>query len=195
MKLLLFLILLTMGEAAYIASSIQQQTFNACLEQASNWQDKIDSLQGENKRLTDTKTSLVNNIGAVESQISALNQQINGGGTGPGPAAVVENKDPIPEVNSNLGTITTVDGKKFENCQLLKIEQDGITFNHSEGITKILYANLPLDIQHHFHADPQSRAATEAAKLRYEEQVRQAQGAAESSPSSASASSSAATAQ
>jgi hypothetical protein len=178
MNLLLFLILITVGEAAYFEFTVEQQTSDGFHQQIAAWQDKADSLQGENKQLTDTKTGLLKNIAVVETQMTSLTDQLKNmqsSPAAPAPASpAAENTTPAPESGSDLGTITTVDGQTFQNCQLLKVESDGITFNHSQGITKILFPNLPLELQKRFGADPQSNAALEAAKVRYQEQMEQA---------------------
>ena len=61
---------------------------------------------------------------------------------------------PPPTSPNDLGTIATLDGKTYQKCELLKVETDGITINHSAGIIKILYGLLPLDLQKKFGYDP-----------------------------------------
>lgn len=184
MKLLLFLILVTVGEAAYFEYTVQQQTSGGFQHWTAGWQAELATLQGKNKQLTDTHDYLRKTISATEIRIEMLTDQLRGvpgsnpsavrvgqAGTTWTPAAPAA---PIPAVGENIGTVTTLSGQSFQNCQLLKVEPDGITFNHTEGITKVLYRNLSLDIQKRFGVDPQSTAAAEAAKIRYQEQLQQA---------------------
>jgi hypothetical protein len=76
---------------------------------------------------------------------------------------------------ANAGTtITTLDGRTFQNCKILKVETDGITFSHADGITKILFPLLPIDMQKKYGYDPHAAAAQTAAQLNYQDQVQQA---------------------
>jgi hypothetical protein len=78
-----------------------------------------------------------------------------------------------PPTNT-LGTITTLDGKTFQKCQLLKVDADGIVVNHSEGITKILYGLLPPELQKKFGYDPHQAAALTEAQIQFQEEQRKA---------------------
>ncbi|MGH9592721.1 MAG: hypothetical protein ACRD5L_06495 [Bryobacteraceae bacterium] len=184
MKLLLFLILVTVGEVAYFNYTVQQQTSGGFQHRLGDWQDELSALQGKNKQLTDTHDYLRKTISATEIRIEMLTDQLKGvPGSNPSAVRIGRSDEawtpaapaaPIPAVGENIGTVTTLSGQTFENCQLLKVEPDGITFNHTEGITKVLYRNLSLDLQKRFGVDPQSTATAEAAKVRYQEQLQQA---------------------
>jgi hypothetical protein len=69
----------------------------------------------------------------------------------PGSTSPFGSTTPAGDAN-NLGTITTADGKTFHDCQLLKVDKDGIIINHAEGITKILFGQLPPEMQKRFSA-------------------------------------------
>jgi hypothetical protein len=43
---------------------------------------------------------------------------------------------------SSASSITTLSGKSYQNCRVLKTEPDGITFRHSRGIAKVLYSQM-----------------------------------------------------
>jgi hypothetical protein len=73
--------------------------------------------------------------------------------------------------SNNLGTITTLDGRTFQNCKVLKVEADGVTFSHDDGITKVLFPLLPPAIQKQFDYDPQKAVAATDAQVRYNEQA------------------------
>jgi hypothetical protein len=68
---------------------------------------------------------------------------------------------------------------------VLKVEADGVTFSHDDGITKVLFPLLPPTIQKQFDYDPQKAVAQTDAQERYNEQ----QAAATNSTSASSASS------
>jgi hypothetical protein len=72
--------------------------------------------------------------------------------------------------SNNLGTITTLDGRTFQNCKVLKVEADGVTFSHDDGITKVLFPLLPPAVQKQFDYDPQKAVAQTGAQVRYDEQ-------------------------
>jgi hypothetical protein len=71
---------------------------------------------------------------------------------------------------ANLGTMTTLDGHSYTNCRLVKQEQDGVTFNHDDGITKVPYWNMSPDEQKEFGYDIHTAAATVEAQARYQSQ-------------------------
>ena len=68
-----------------------------------------------------------------------------------------------PVVGASVGNIKTIDGDIYSNATLSKVEPDAITVQHDAGISKILFAKLPKDIQAKYGYDP-VRAA-EAAKV------------------------------
>ena len=70
------------------------------------------------------------------------------------------------------GTITTLDGRTFQNCKILKVEADGITFSHDDGITKVLFPLLRPETQKKYGYSPQQ------AILKTETEIQQQQTAA-----------------
>lgn len=72
---------------------------------------------------------------------------------------------------SSIGTITTLDHKTYTNCKVLKVEKDGVTFNHDEGITKILYPMMPPDLQKQFGYTPEAAVAETEAEIRARQQA------------------------
>jgi hypothetical protein len=79
-----------------------------------------------------------------------------------------------PPPTNNLGTITTQDGRTFQNCRVIKVKTDGIVVSYSEGITEIKYALLPPDLQKKFGFDPRQAAALTQAQLQYQEEQKNA---------------------
>jgi hypothetical protein len=77
--------------------------------------------------------------------------------------------------NSPVGTtIATLDGRTFQDCKILKVESDGITFSHSEGITKVLFPLLRPEMQKQYGYDAHAAVAQTTAQINYQEQVQQA---------------------
>jgi hypothetical protein len=72
--------------------------------------------------------------------------------------------------SASIGNITTLDNHTYINCKVLKVEQDGVTFSHDEGITKIPYPMMPPDIQAKFGYSPQQAVAQTEAEIRAEQQ-------------------------
>jgi hypothetical protein len=72
--------------------------------------------------------------------------------------------------SNNLGTVTTLDGRTFQNCKVLKVESDGVTFSHDDGITKVLFPLLPPAVQKQFDYNPQKAVAQTEAQVRYDQQ-------------------------
>jgi hypothetical protein len=75
-----------------------------------------------------------------------------------------------PSDPNNLGTINTLDSRTYHNCKLLKVEADGVTFSHDDGITKVLYPFLTPDLQKRFNYDPQKVTGLVDAQARFDEQ-------------------------
>jgi outer membrane murein-binding lipoprotein Lpp len=84
--------------------------------------------------------------------------------------------------SASIGTIKTLDGKTYTNCRVLKVEQDGVTFSHDDGITKILYPLMPPEVQKLFDYDPQKAVAQTDAQIRYDQQQAATSNAAPAAP-------------
>jgi len=152
-------------------------------QQLSDLHGKVDALQSENKKLEDDKTQLIKSLANAQPKIADPTRQIQ-----TLQSASVEAKNQAlqapnanqpamatqPPPTNNLGTITTLNGKTFQNCQLLKVKADGIVINHSEGITEILYGLLPPDLQKKFGYDPHMAAALTEAQIQFQEEQRKA---------------------
>ncbi len=55
-------------------------------------------------------------------------------------------------------TIKTTDGKVYEKCKVKRVEPDGIVVFHTGGIGKILFTEMPEDIQKKYGYDPEKAA-------------------------------------
>ena len=60
-------------------------------------------------------------------------------------------------------TLKTKSGKVYEGAKLRKAEPDGLLISHSGGIAKVLFTDLPEDIQAQFGYDPQKALEFQAA--------------------------------
>jgi hypothetical protein len=84
--------------------------------------------------------------------------------------------------SAGIGTFTTLDGHTYSNCKVLKVDQDGVTFSHEDGITKILFPLMPPNIQKLFNYDPQKAVAQTDAQIRYDQQQAALSNAAPAAP-------------
>jgi hypothetical protein len=144
-------------------------------------QQQITKLQKDNTSLTDDKAKLAKSASDAQAQVTDLTTQLQTAQTSltatqskldaaqksladdeakiakaAAAAAAAKVAATVPADPNSLGTITTLDGKTYQNCDLLKIDADGITINHSEGITKIMFALLPMELQKKFGYQPGS---------------------------------------
>ena len=90
----------------------------------------------------------------------------------------------VPVVGSSVGDIKTIDGDIYPHATLSKIEPDAITIQHDAGISKILFARLPKEMQARYGYDPvrvaeaakaAAAAAAEAQQQRQTERAEQFQ--------------------
>jgi hypothetical protein len=161
MNLILFLLLVTAGEAAYIEYTMEQQSSAGFQKQESAWQSEVTSLQMDSRELKDAKAQLQVRIEDAQTQVTTLSgagnkAQPSANSAMPAPPAATDAVIPPPPVGSDLGNITSVSGDTFVNCKLLKVEPDGVTFSHAAGIRKLLFTDMSPDAQKRFGHDPDS---------------------------------------
>ncbi len=185
MNYFLALVILAICVGVYYEHTAEQQKSAADQQQISDLGVKIDSLQSENKKLEDDKAELEKSLKEAQGQTVDLTAQIQTVKQAQAEAVkqaeqaqlVVHPPPPPPTPpppTNGLGTITTLDGKTFQNCLLLKVEADGITFSHSSGITKILFGRLSPELQKKFGYDPHMAAQLTEAEIQYQEARRKA---------------------
>jgi len=182
MNYFLMLIILVIGAGAYYEYTTQQETILTDIQQINDLTDKVASLQSENKKLTDNQTQVVKSLSDAQAKITDLTTQLQTAQqAAPKPAETPAPTNPAPEASTpavprtnDLGTIVAKDGRTFQNCQLLAVEVDGITFNHAKGITKVLFPALPSDLQKRFGYDPLKAAALTEAEIKYQDEKRKA---------------------
>ena len=66
---------------------------------------------------------------------------------------------PAPETPPGSNDLTTTDGQIYRNVQTWKVEPDGVTFRHDEGLTKLEFPLLPEDWRKRYAYDPEEAAA------------------------------------
>lgn len=90
--------------------------------------------------------------------------------------------------SADTTTIETLYGKTYQQCRILKREPDGVSFSHSRGMAKVLYADLAEPLRSALGYDPVKAATFEkeksdarkaAAKARQEQAERLAKAVAE----------------
>jgi hypothetical protein len=169
MNLILFLLLVTAGEAAYFTYTFEQQTSDGFQKQTAEWQKEVNSLEMDSREMKDAKEQLQVRIDDAQAQVTALSgqaakTQAPAASTTPAPTATpsatpADAVTPPPAVGSDLGNMTSLSGQTFVNCRLLKVEPDGVTFSHSAGITKVLFTDMSPAAQKRFGHDPDSQTA------------------------------------
>ena len=184
MNYFLMMIILLLCGGGYLEYSDLQEKGAAAQQQVSDLSAKADKLQADNKALEDDKARLTKGANDAQAEIADLTKQIQ-----TAQSALAEAKSQIPQApkattaaeatamaaaGNNLGSITALNGKTYQNCQLLKIKPDGIVFNHSEGITEISFGLLPPDLQKRFGYDPHQAAALTEAQIQFQEEQRRA---------------------
>ncbi|MCE0497460.1 MAG: hypothetical protein LV481_05880 [Methylacidiphilales bacterium] len=165
MKYFLLLIILALCGGGYYEYTVLQQKQDA---QSAADQKQIDDLNGQIEQLKAEKKKTQDNLDAANQDLNAAKTQLTdltaqllalqkaaeaAKKAATQTASQSGEVKPAPVLSNFLGTIVTLDGKTFQNCKLLKVEADGITFNHSEGITKVTFILLPPDLAKKFGFD------------------------------------------
>lgn len=170
MNYFLTLIILGLCGGGYYEYTIFQKQVTDDGQQIADLQAKLDPLSTENQKLEADNAQLKKSATEAQTEIADLTQQLQTAqidlatakqaaatppsGTTPAPATPAS----PPVAGNDLGNITTLDGKSYLNCQLLKVQADSIVVNHSAGITQVPYGLMPPDLQKRFGYDP--KAAT-----------------------------------
>ena len=70
---------------------------------------------------------------------------------------------PVPAAPPGSNDVATADGRIYRNVQVWKVEPDGLTLRHEEGLTKVEFSLLPEDWQKKYEYDPETAAAYQRA--------------------------------
>ncbi len=57
--------------------------------------------------------------------------------------------------------LTTISGKTYSHCQIMKVYPDGVAFRHDKGIAKVLFTDLKPELRKQFGYDPEKVRAYE----------------------------------
>lgn len=94
----------------------------------------------------------------------------------------------------------TINGKEYKDATVTRVEPDGIVVKTTSGVTKVYFAELPKEVQEHFHYDPgkaasysAEQAANYAAYQKQQEETRRQQQEADAKNSASLAAQQAAT--
>lgn len=79
--------------------------------------------------------------------------------------------------------VTTLSGNTYREVRLVRVEPDGVTWEHASGVVKVDFTDLPEPVRKAYHYDAGKAAAFQAAQVQAREQfaaqAQQAQHAAE----------------
>jgi hypothetical protein len=187
MNSFLLIVILAICGGSYYEYSVINQAKLEDEQQIADLQTKVNKLKALSTELAKGRTDLPPDFAELQGNTPGApgqaptnqaqpeaNATISQPAPQPAPAAVPSAAPSAPTASANdLGTIVTIDARTFQNCQLLKVEADGITFKHAEGITKVLFPLLPPDVQKRFGFDPHQPLLT-PDQVTQQEDVRRA---------------------
>jgi hypothetical protein len=178
MNYFLILIILCLGGGGYYEYTTMQQ-------QMSDQDSQIKKLQSDNADLkTKLETAATSPAPPPKPEQPATPEtppDTSAAAPGTSSASAKPSTPPAsaapsaPSANSNqLGTISTVDGKTYQNCRLLKVKATGIVVNDSDGITEIGFIFMPANVQQRFGYDPKAGPNLSDSRVLTDEALRQA---------------------
>jgi hypothetical protein len=185
MNYFLLLIIIGLGVGGYFEYTSLQQKAAADQQQLADLGAKVDTLQSDKDKLTKSETDNQAEIADLTKQVQDAKSALAAAKTQAAQAATsntsldtttssTSTTPAAAPVSNHLGTIVTLDGKTYQNCQLLNVKAEGIIVNDSDGIMEIAYGLLPLDLQKRFGYDPKQAAALTEAQVEYQEEQRKA---------------------
>lgn len=77
-------------------------------------------------------------------------------------------------VQAESVNVVTRNGKTFQNCRVLQVSPDGVTFRHASGIAKVLFVDMNEAGQEKFGYDPAKTKAYEAKVKEDRQKAREA---------------------
>ena len=66
--------------------------------------------------------------------------------------------------------VTTLSGATFHDVRLARVEPDGVTWEHSTGVVKVDFSDLPETVRRTYHYDAGKAAAFQAAQAQAQQQ-------------------------
>lgn len=154
MNYFLLLVIIGLSYAVYYEHNETMDRSASDAQQISDLNAQISKLQDDNKKLAANLTSTMESLKEAQAASPAAQAQA---------PAIATTTTPVPQAGESstgatasmsLGTISTLDGKTYQNCQVLKVEQDGVVINSSSGITKIPFVMMSPELQKKFTLAP-----------------------------------------
>ena len=164
MNYFLMLIIVCLCCGGYYGYTTLQTEHVSDLQKLADLQGKLDPLTADNAKLEADNAQLKKTAAADDTTVADLTQQLQAAqlslaqtkqAAAPTPAAVTA-APPSPVSGNDLGNVTTLDGKSYVKCTLLKVQADCIVVNHSAGITQVTFVVMPPDLQKRFGYDPKA---------------------------------------
>jgi cell division protein FtsB len=183
MNYFLLLVVLVLGAVGYYEYTNLEQENATDDQEIVDLKGKIDNLEKENKTLDADKAQLAKDMSTAEAEVANLTGEAKAlTATPETSSSTPATPKPKPLPSNNLGNITTLDQKTYQNCQLLKVEAEDIVISDSDGITQIAYTLMAPDLQKRFGYDPHVAATLFPAQVELLEEQRKASAAQASSP-------------
>lgn len=172
MKWFLVLVILLMGGGGYFEYQNLQDALTSDQKQIGELKSKLQDETSADQQSADSLAQLKKSLADAQAKSDSLAAQLQAAkaaapsaatSTTPGlassssslpPAMPGIAPTPASALITKLGTIATVDGKTYSNCQLLKVRSDDIVISDSDGITQVAYNVLPAAMQKLFGYDP-----------------------------------------
>jgi hypothetical protein len=183
MNYFLALLILGLGCAGYYEYNILHSKNAGDEQRLADLGTRLDTVKAQETKLETDNARLTKAANDGQATITDLTKQLQDAQTAlaeekqkilPPPAALVGSTAGLTPSANNMGTIATLDGKAFPNCELLKVQTDCIVVNFTGGITQIPYTIMPPDLQKRFGFDPQQAVALTADQVAAQEDKRKA---------------------
>lgn len=188
MNYFLALVVLGLCGLVYYGGSLLQEQSETNQHQLCDLNGQIRTLQSTNTKTEDTERRLTAGMADLATQITAAKSAValikkrTVKATLPADSLLAAGrhlkaakpKPKGPPLSNDLGTITTLDGRTFEDCHLIMVESSSIVFTHSDGIMDLPYPLMKSDLQKRFGYDPHQGPNLTDAQVQDLEQERQA---------------------
>ena len=167
---ILLLVILLMAGGSYFEYKVLQAQADTNHQQIADLNTKVQRVTSDNSNLTGVITKLKQTLADAQAKEDNLTKtlqaaqariaQLTPKPPAPSPAPASPPGAPSWLFTTKLGTINTLLGKVYTNCQLLKVNTDNIVISDTDGITQVEFALMPPPLQQRFGFDPKQGALT-----------------------------------
>jgi hypothetical protein len=188
MNYFLVLLVLCMGAGGYYEYTQLQGTIDGDEARIHDLSAQVDKLTAGAASFAEDKDNLMKELSSDNTEVASLRTQLQAlkakaAAAAPAVGDVTQDNPGAnvavpPAYTTHLGTISALDGKTYQDCQLLKVEEDGITFSYTDGITKVPFGLLPPALQTRFGFDPHGISGLTPDQVDAQEEQRKAAAAA-----------------